>query len=53
MSAICIWKQMDMWEICIKEFYEKWLSDHWREKTAILDKMHHSSILFFAVRFWK
>ena len=23
MSAICIWKRMDMWEICIKEFYEK------------------------------
>ena len=25
MSAICIWKQMDMWEICIKELHEKWL----------------------------
>ena len=23
------------------------------EKTAILYKIHHSSILFFAVRFWK
>ena len=26
MSAICIWKPMDMWEICINKFYEKWLS---------------------------
>ena len=28
MSAICIWKQMDMWEICINKFYKKWLSAH-------------------------
>ena len=33
-------------EICIKELYEKWLSTHWREKIAILYKIHHSSILF-------
>ncbi len=36
MSAICIWKQMDMWETCIKELHEKWLPAHWRKDSHSL-----------------
>lgn len=35
-SAICIWKQMDMWETCIKELHEKWLPAHWRKDSHSL-----------------
>ena len=36
-SAICIWKQMDMWETCIKELHEKMAASlHWRKDSHSL-----------------